>query len=176
MLLEAEAKGTEPLPASKKAKWGLKGGLHLGYEADFKSRRMDKIHPIFSDPVLPDLMAEMDKLRLCEPAKPPSLREPLTGDELWVALHHSSYSEGRDLSDKLTQIVNEYLNPPPLGQAPKASGSSRAPAVASTPTTGTGQVAPPVPPVSQGPSSTQNNPTSHPGAGARPTAALPAST
>ena len=175
MFLKAEAKGTKPLPASKKAKWVLEGGFHLGYEADFESHRTSEIHPIFLGPVLPGLVAEMDKLCLCEPAKPPSLRQPLTGDKLWVALHHSSYSEGRDLSDKLTQIVNEYLNPLPLDQAPRVPGSSGVPAATSALTTGTGQAAPPAPPVSQGPSSIQNNLTSHLGTGACPNAALSAS-
>ena len=114
---EVEAKGDEPVQA-KGARWEVDGGLHTGYESDFVTHRADEVHPIFTAPVLPGLISEMDKLCLSKPAKPPTLRGPLSEDELWVTLHHSSYSQGKDLSDQLVKMANKYLNPPPLGPGP----------------------------------------------------------
>ena len=116
MILQAEEETEEEemLPQPKGTRWAMDGGLHTGYELDFVSHRADEVQPIFTAPVLPGLIAEMDKLRLSEPAKPPNLRGSLSSEELWVALRHSSYAEGKNLSDKLVGMTNEFLNPPPL--------------------------------------------------------------
>ena len=99
---DEEANKGETLPATSGAQWEVDGGLNLGYQSDFVSRRTGDVHPIFTAPLLPDLISEIDKLQLSEPAKPPPLLERvLSPKELFQAMHHCHYDESQDLCYKL---------------------------------------------------------------------------
>ena len=116
---EEEVNKEEALPATSGAWWKVDGGLHSGYESDFISRRAGDVHPIFTAPLLPDLISEIDKLRLSELAKPPpALEGVLSPEELFQAIRHHRYNESQDLCHKLVGIANDFLNPPPLGNPP----------------------------------------------------------
>ena len=116
---EEEANKGEALPSTFRAWWEVDGGLHPGYESDFISCRAGDVHPIFTAPLLPNLISEMDKLCLSEPAKPPPVSEGvLSPQELFQAIRHRHYDESQDLCHSLVGMANEFLNPPPLGDPP----------------------------------------------------------
>ena len=122
---DEEANKGETLPATSGAWWEVDGGLHSGYESDFISHRAGDVHPIFTAPLLPDLVLEIDKLQLSEPAKPsPPLEGVLSPQELFQAIHHCRYDESQNLCYKLVGIANDFLNPPPLGDPPTFPTSS----------------------------------------------------
>ena len=50
---EEEANKGEALPSASRAWWEVDGGLHLGYQSDFISRRAGDIHLIFIAPSCP---------------------------------------------------------------------------------------------------------------------------
>ena len=132
---EEEANKGAALPPASGARWEVDGGLHSGYESDFISHRAGDVHPIFTAPLLPNLVSEMNNLCLSEPAKPPP-----TPQELWAAIYHSHYDEGKDLCHRLVGLANDFLNPPPLSDPP-------IPPVTSALTNGSALAVPPLPTV-----------------------------
>ena len=122
---EEEANKGETLPATSGARWEVDGGLHSGYESDFVSHRTGDVHPIFTASLLPDLISEIDKLRLSKPANPPpALEGVLSPEELFQGIRHCRYDKLKDLCHKLVGIANNFLNPPPLGDLPTFPANS----------------------------------------------------
>ena len=62
--------------------WSLQGGLHTEYASDFMQRNQDEIHCMFHNNVLPNLIRDLDALRLSEPATPSPPWERLNNDQL----------------------------------------------------------------------------------------------
>ena len=62
--------------------WSLQGGLHTEYSSDFMQRNRGKIHCIFRDNLLSNLIKDLDALRLSEPASPPHPRGRLDSEQL----------------------------------------------------------------------------------------------
>ena len=62
--------------------WSIQGGLHSNYAEDFITRRTRSIPPVFTDSLLPNLIRDMDALRLGEPEVPSCPRPPLQAEDL----------------------------------------------------------------------------------------------
>ena len=57
--------------AGKTMGWSLQGGLHTEYASDFMQGNRGKIHCVFRDSLLLNLIRDLDALCLSEPASPP---------------------------------------------------------------------------------------------------------
>ena len=57
--------------SGKSMGWSIQGGLHTEYSSDFMQRNRGKIHCVFHDNLLPNLIKNRDTLCLSEPASPP---------------------------------------------------------------------------------------------------------
>ena len=62
--------------------WSLQGGPHTEYSSDFMQRNRGKIHCVFRDNLLPNLIKDLDTLCLSEPASPPCPRGRLDSEQL----------------------------------------------------------------------------------------------
>ena len=57
--------------SGKPMRWSLQGGLHTEYASDFMQRNRGKIHCVFCNNLLPNLIRDLDALHLSEPTSPP---------------------------------------------------------------------------------------------------------
>ena len=62
--------------------WSIQRGLHTEYSSDFMQRNRGEIHCVFHDNLLPNLIKDLDALRLSEPASPPHPRGRLDHEQL----------------------------------------------------------------------------------------------
>ena len=62
--------------------WSIQGGLHTEYSSDFMQRNRGVIHCVFCDNLLPNLIKNLDALRLSELASPPQPRGRLDHEQL----------------------------------------------------------------------------------------------
>ena len=62
--------------------WSLQGGLHTEYASDLMQRNRGKIHCVFHDNLLPNLIRDLDALHLSEPASPPCPRGRVDSEQL----------------------------------------------------------------------------------------------
>ena len=68
--------------SGKSMGWSIQGGLHTEYSSDFMQRNRGEIHCEFCNNLLPNLIKDLDALRLSEPASPPHPRGRLDCEEL----------------------------------------------------------------------------------------------
>ena len=68
--------------SGKSMGWSIRGGLHTEYSSDFMQRNRGEIHCVFRDNLLPNLIKNLDALRLSEPASPPQPRGRLDHEQL----------------------------------------------------------------------------------------------
>ena len=68
--------------SGKSMGWSLQGGFHTEYVSDFMQRNRGKIHCVFHDNLLPNLIKDLDVLHLSEPASPPHPRGRLDSEQL----------------------------------------------------------------------------------------------
>ena len=62
--------------------WSLQGGLHTEYASDFMQRIRGKIHCVFCNNLLPNLIRDLDALHLSESVSLPPPQERFDNDQL----------------------------------------------------------------------------------------------
>ena len=110
--------------------WSIQGGLHTEYSSDFMQRNRGEIHCVFHDNLLPNLIKDLDALRLSEPASPPHPRGRLDHEQL-IEQFKEMRVEGRKIlfsalvdcakgfltvedRDKMANLIRPDPVPPPL--------------------------------------------------------------
>ena len=68
--------------SEKSMGWSIQGGLHTEYSSDFMQRNRGEIHCVFHSNLLPNLIKDLDALRLSELASPPQPRGRLDHEQL----------------------------------------------------------------------------------------------
>ena len=84
--------------SGKSMGWDIQGGLHTEYSSDLMQRNRGKIHCVFHDNLLPNLIKNLDALCLSEPASPPQPRGRLDHEQL-IEQFKGMRVEGRKTSD-----------------------------------------------------------------------------
>ena len=89
--------------------WSLQGGLHTEYSSDFMQRNRGKIHCVFCDNLLPNLIKDLDALRLSEPASPPHPRGRLDSEQLLEQFKEMRVEGRKTLFSALVDCAKGFL-------------------------------------------------------------------
>ena len=89
--------------------WSLQGGLHTEYSSDFMQRNRGKIHCVFHDNLLSNLIKDLDALRLSEPASPPRPRGRLDSEQLLEQFKEMTVEGRKTLFSALVDCAKGFL-------------------------------------------------------------------
>ena len=89
--------------------WSLQGGLHTEYISDFMHRNKGKIHCVSRHNLLPNLIRDLDALRLSEPASPPHPRERLDNEQLLEQFKEMRVEGRKTLFSALVNCAKGFL-------------------------------------------------------------------
>ena len=89
--------------------WSLRGGLHTEYSSNFMQRNRGEIHCVFHDNLLPNLIKDLDALRLSEPASPPHPRGRLDSKQLLKQFKEMRVEERKTLFSALVDCTKGFL-------------------------------------------------------------------
>ena len=95
--------------SGKSMGWSIQGGLHTEYSSDFMQRNRGEIHCIFHDNLLPNLIKDLDALRLSEPVSPPQPRERLDHEQLIEQFKETRVEGRKTLFSTLVDCAKEFL-------------------------------------------------------------------
>ena len=95
--------------SGKSMGWSIQGGLHTEYSSDFMQRNRGEIHCVFHDNLLPNLIKDLDALRLSEPASPPHPRGRLDCEELIEQLKEMRVEVRKTLFSTLVDCAKGFL-------------------------------------------------------------------
>ena len=90
--------------------WSLQGGLNTEYASDFMQRNRGKIHCIFRDNLLPNLIRDLDALHLSEPASPPHPRWRLHSKQLLEQFKEMRVEGRKTLFSALVDCAKGFLS------------------------------------------------------------------
>ena len=82
---------------------------------------------MFSSPLLPGLMDEMDQVHLGEPADPLPVRGPFSMEQMWRAMHLQPYDKGKEMFIEIATYAHWFFSSedtkraptPPVGPTPQ---------------------------------------------------------
>ena len=89
--------------------WSIQGGLHTEYSSDFMQRNRGEIHCMFCDNLLPNLIKDLDALRLSEPASPPRPRGRLDHEQLTEQFKEMRVEGRKTLFSTLVDCAKGFL-------------------------------------------------------------------
>ena len=89
--------------------WRIQGGLHTKYSSDFMQRNRGEIHCMFCDNLLPNLIKDLDALRLSEPASPPHPRGRLDHEQLIEQFKEMRVEGRKTLFSTLVDCAKGFL-------------------------------------------------------------------
>ena len=89
--------------------WSIQGGLHTEYSSDFMQRNRGKIHYVFHDNLLPNLIKDLDALCLSEPASPPHPRGILDHEQLIEQFKEMRVEGRKTLFSTLVDCTKGFL-------------------------------------------------------------------
>ena len=89
--------------------WSIQGGLHTEYSLDFMQRNRGEIHCMFHDNLLPNLIKDLDALRLSEPASPPHPRGRLDHEQLMEQFKEIRVEGRKTLFSTLVDCTKGFL-------------------------------------------------------------------
>ena len=89
--------------------WSLQGGHHTEYASDFMQRNRGEIHCIFHDNLLPNLIKDLDALRLSKPASPPCPRGRLDSEQLLEQFKEMRVEGRKTLFSALVDCAKGFL-------------------------------------------------------------------
>ena len=89
--------------------WSLQEGLHTEYASDFMQRNRGKIHCVFHNNLLPNIIRDLDALCLSEPASPPPPQERLDNDQLIEQFKEMRVEGRKTLFSTLVDCAKGFL-------------------------------------------------------------------
>ena len=89
--------------------WSIQGGLHTEYSSDFMQRNRGEIHCMFHDNLLPNLIKDLDALRLSKPASPPHPRGRLDHEQLIEQFKEMRVEGRKTLFSTLVDCAKGFL-------------------------------------------------------------------
>ena len=89
--------------------WSLQGGLHAEYASDFMQRNRGKIHCVFCNNLLPNLIRDLDVLCLSKPASPPHPRGRLDSEQLLEQFKEMRVEGRKTLFSALVDCAKGFL-------------------------------------------------------------------
>ena len=89
--------------------WSLQGGLHTEYFSNFMQRNRGKIHCVFHDNLLPNLIKDLDALHLSEQASPPNPRGRLDSEQLLEQFKEMRVEGRKTLFSALVDCAKGFL-------------------------------------------------------------------
>ena len=95
--------------SGKSMGWSNQGGLHTEYSSDFMQRNRGEIHCVFHDNLLPNLIKNLDALRLSEPASPPQPRGRLDHEQLIEQFKEMRVEGRKTLFSTLVDCAKGFL-------------------------------------------------------------------
>ena len=96
--------------AGKTMGWSLQGGLHTKYASDFTQRNRGEIHCVFCDSLLPNLIRDLDALRLSKPASPPCPQGRLDSEQLCEQFKEMRVEGRKTLFSALVDCAKGFLS------------------------------------------------------------------
>ena len=95
--------------SGKSMGWSIQGGLHTEFSSDFMQRNRGEIHCMFHDNLLPNLIKNLDALRLSEPASPPQPRGRLDHEQLIEQFKEMRVEGRKTLFSTLVDCAKGFL-------------------------------------------------------------------
>ena len=95
--------------SGKSMGWSIQGGLHTEYSSDFMQRNRGKIHCVFHSNLLPNLIKDLDALRLSELASPPQPRGRLHHEQLIEQFKEMRVEGRKTLFSTLVDCAKGFL-------------------------------------------------------------------
>ena len=89
--------------------WSIQGGLHTEYSSNFMQRNRGEIHCVFCDNLLPNLIKDLDALRLSEPASSPHPRGRLDCEQLIEQFKEMRVEGRKTLFSTLVDCAKGFL-------------------------------------------------------------------
>ena len=89
--------------------WSIQGRLHTEYSSNFIQRNRGKIHCMFHDNLLTNLIKDLDALRLSEPASPPHPRGRLDCEQLIQQFKEMRVEGRKTLFSTLVDCAKGFL-------------------------------------------------------------------
>ena len=95
--------------SGKSMGWSIQGGLHTEYSSDFMQRNGGKIHCVFHNNLLPNLIKDLDALLLSKPASPPWPRGRLDHKQLIEQFKEMRVEGRKTLFSSLVDCAKGFL-------------------------------------------------------------------
>ena len=95
--------------SGKSMGWSIQGGLHTEYSSDFMQRNRGEIHCVFHSNLLPNLIKDLDALRLSKPASPPLPRGRLDHKHLIEQFKEMRVEGRKTLISTLVDCAKGFL-------------------------------------------------------------------
>ena len=95
--------------SGKSMGWSIQGGLPTEYSSDFMQRNRGEIHCVFCDNLLPNLIKNLDALRLSEPASPPKSRGRFNHEQLIEQFKEMRVDGRKPLFSTLVDCAKGFL-------------------------------------------------------------------
>ena len=95
--------------SGKSMGWSIQGGLHTEYSPDFMQRNRGEIHCVFHINLLPNLIKDLDALRLSKPASPPQPRGRLDHEQLIEQFEEMRVEGRKTLFSTLVDCAKGFL-------------------------------------------------------------------
>ena len=95
--------------SGKSMGWNIQGGLYTEYSSDFMQRNRGEIHCVFHRNLLPNLIKDLDALRLSKPVSPPQPRGKLDHEQLIEQFKEMRVEGRKTLFSTLVDCAKGFL-------------------------------------------------------------------